>query len=62
VEVFVFGRRGTGYFDVRRLDGTTGHPSAKAKDLVLLERAHTLLTERRIGFSSPCVNAGVSEA
>ncbi len=45
-ECFVFGRRKTGYFDLRKLDGTQVHASAKAKELVLLETANTLLIER----------------
>ena len=47
VDGFIFGRRSTGYFDIRTLDGTKLHASAKYNDLVLLERASTLLTERR---------------
>jgi hypothetical protein len=43
IECFVFGRRKTGYFELRTLDGTKIHASAKAKDLVLLETANTLL-------------------
>jgi|GEM_PF-658403 len=38
--------RKTGYFDLRKLDGTKVHASAKAKELVLLENAGTLLIER----------------
>ena len=47
-ECFVFGRRSSGYFDLRLLDGTKIHASAKAKDLRLLERATSLLTERAL--------------
>lgn len=50
IECFVFGRRSTGYFDLRRLDGSKIHASAKAKDCVLLESAKTLLTERRMAI------------
>lgn len=46
-EGFIFGRRSTGYFDIQTLDGTKINASAKYKDLVLLERASTLLIERR---------------
>ena len=42
-----FGRRQTGYFDLRLLDGTRVHASALAKDIRLLESAKTFLTERR---------------
>ena len=45
-ECFIFGRRSTGYFDLRKLDGTKIHASAKAKDCTLLESAKTFLTER----------------
>ncbi len=44
-ECFVFGRRKTGYFDLRKLDGTKVHASAKAKELILLETANTFLIE-----------------
>ena len=43
IECFVFGRRKTGYFELRKLDGTKIHASAKAKELVLLETSKTLL-------------------
>lgn len=46
-ECFVFGRRTTGYFDLRLLDGTKIHASANAKQLNYLERANTFLIERR---------------
>jgi len=45
---FIFGRRSSGYFDIRSLDGTKIHASAKHTDLVLLERASSLLIVRRI--------------
>jgi len=43
VECFVFGRRTAGYFDLRELNGTKIHSSAKAKDCLLAETASTLL-------------------
>ena len=43
IECFVFGRRKTGYFELRTLDGTKIHASAKAKELKLLETANTFL-------------------
>ena len=46
-ECFIFGRRATGYFDLRTLDGTKIHASAKVKDLKLLESAKTFLIEKR---------------
>ncbi len=60
-ECFVFGRRSSGYFDLRTLSGTKVHDSANCKDLKLLERASTLLCERRnSAFLSPPKEAGVS--
>ncbi|HZK61159.1 MAG TPA: hypothetical protein VFC41_03730, partial [Anaerovoracaceae bacterium] len=47
-ECFIFGRRATGYFDLRLLDGTKVHASANHKKLKLLNTAKTLLTERRV--------------
>lgn len=47
-ECFITGRRATGYFALRTLDGEPIHNSAKAKDLRLLETRKTYLTERRI--------------
>ena len=44
---FIFGRRSAGYFDIRKMDGTKIHASAKYSDLTLLSRASTLLIDRR---------------
>ena len=44
-ECFVFGRRTSGYFDLRKLDGTKLHPSASYKKLKLLEHSGNTLTE-----------------
>ncbi|MFT0803194.1 RNA-guided endonuclease IscB [Bacillus swezeyi] len=52
-ECFIFGRRKTGYFDLRLLDGKKIHSSASVKKLKRVEYAHTLLIERREGDSSP---------
>jgi len=52
-ECFIFGRRTTGYFDLRRADGTKIHPSVNSKHLILLESAKTNLIERRMAASSP---------
>lgn len=46
-ECFIFGRRNTGYFDIRTLDGTKIHASASVKKLELLEKSKSLLWERR---------------
>jgi N6-L-threonylcarbamoyladenine synthase len=53
VECFIFGRRATGYFDLRKLDGAKVHASARSTDCILLESARTFLTERRDAVSSP---------
>lgn len=47
-ECFIFGRRSSGYFDLRLLDGTKINASASYKKLKLLETSKTILTERRI--------------
>jgi len=60
IECFIIGRRKTGYFDLRKLDGTKIHASAKAKELSLLERAKTLLMESRAALL-PSLEEGVSE-
>lgn len=47
VECFIFGRRSTGYFDLRTLDGLSIHKSASCKKIQLVTRRNTLLLERR---------------
>jgi len=70
IECFVFGRRKTGYFELRTLDGTKVHASAKAKELTLLETANTFLittlkrgtlihTLKKCGFRYPCTPRGI---
>ena len=51
-ECFVFGRRSSGYFDVRMLNGTKVHASANCNKLRLLEMANGLLTERSAALLS----------
>jgi hypothetical protein len=46
-ECFIFGRRSSGYFDLRKLDGTKVHASAGVSKLKKVEHASTLLIERR---------------
>ncbi len=46
-QCFVFGRRSTGYFDLRTLDGTKVHASASYKKLALVQKASAFLVERR---------------
>lgn len=52
-ECFIFGRRSSGYFDLRRLDGEIIHRSANYKKLKLIDKRCSLLWERE-------VNAAVS--
>ena len=47
-ECFIFGRRSSGYFDIRMLDGTKVHAGISCKKLEFLETRHTTLTERRL--------------
>ena len=44
-ECFIFGRRSSGYFDLRKLDGQVIHRSAKVKKLKLIQSFNTLLWE-----------------
>ena len=53
---FIFGRRATGYFDVRKLDGTRISACVSCKKLKPVEKRRTYLTEIRLqegGNSSP---------
>ena len=52
-ECFIFGRRSSGYFDLRTLDGTIIHHSANYKKLKLLEPRKGYLIEKRKDNSSP---------
>ncbi len=47
-ECFIFGRRSTGYFSLKTLDGTKIHASGSSKKMELLEKGKSLLWERRI--------------
>src|SRR6266700_2737579 len=47
---FVFGRRSSGYFDLRSLDGTKIHASASYKKLAVIQKASASLVERRAAF------------
>ena len=44
---FIFGRRSSGYFDIRKLNGEVIHKSASYKKIKLLDTRKTLLLERR---------------
>ena len=53
-ECFIFGRRSSGYFDLRKLDGTSIHKSANFKQLKIIQKRNSLLTERR--WAIPTLN------
>ena len=46
-ECFIFGRRSSGSFDIRKLDGTKLNAGVSYKKLKFLEARKTFLTERR---------------
>lgn len=46
-ECFIFGRRSSGYFDLRKLNGEVIHRCAKYKDLELIDKRKSMLWERR---------------
>jgi hypothetical protein len=46
----VFGRRSSGYFEIRTLDGTRIHSSANCKHLTVIQKASACLVERRSGM------------
>ncbi len=47
---FVFGRRSSGYFDLRTLDGVKISASASYKQLTIVQKASASLVERRAAF------------
>lgn len=47
---FIFGRRSSGYFDLRTLNGTKIHASASYQKLKFVQRSSALLVERRIAL------------
>jgi len=46
-ESFIFGRRLSRYFDLRKLEGTIIHRSASYKKLTFINKVKTFLFERR---------------
>ena len=51
---YVFGRRKSGYFDIRKLDGTkVNKGSINCKKLKLINTQKTILIERRNSSSIP---------
>ena len=59
-ECFITGRRTSGYFMLKKLDGTSIHNSAKYSDLRLLETAKHIIMERRRQFLSQAEDLCVS--
>ena len=51
-ECFIFGRRSSGSFDIRKLDGTKISAGVNYKKLKLIGIRKSLLLERREGVSS----------
>ena len=51
IECYIFGRRSSGYFDLRLIDGTKVSACANYKNLKLLEKRKTILTQRRLCFN-----------
>jgi len=47
IECFIHGLRSSGYFDVKKLDNTVIHKSARYSDISIVERCKTVLFERR---------------
>mgnify|MGYP002584842200 CR=1 FL=1 len=62
IECFIFGRRATGFMDIRTLDGKRISPCAGYKKLKLLETRKNYIVERRQASSYPYMNIGVSLA
>lgn len=56
---FVFGRRSSGYFDLRSLDGTKIHASASYKKLTVIQKATACLVERRGGIPPTSEETGI---
>ena len=57
-EGFIFGRRSSGYFDVRKLDGTHISAGISYKKLRLLEKRQTYITEIRKEEALPPLSEG----
>jgi len=56
---FVFGRRSSGYFDLRTLDGIKIHASASYKKLIVIQKATAYLIERRGGIPPTSEEVGI---
>lgn len=62
IKCFIYGLRTSGYFDLRKLDGTKIHASANWKEVKKLESVKTLLIERQVKVIIPLqlIEVGVS--
>jgi 5-methylcytosine-specific restriction endonuclease McrA len=49
---FIFGRRNSGYFDIRKLNGDKLYKSVSYKNLKLIKKRETILTERKVNIAS----------
>ena len=56
---FIFGRRSTGYFDLRTLDATKIHASASQKKLKMVQKASAFLVERKSGIPPTPEGVGI---
>ena len=56
---FVFGRRSSGYFDLRTLDGSRVHASASHQQLELVQKPRAYLVERRSGIPPTAEPVGI---
>lgn len=52
-ECFIFGRRSSGYFDLRKIDGTKISTSANCKKISLLQTRKNYITEKRREVAIP---------
>lgn len=59
-ECFICGRRTSGYFDIRHLDGTRLNASVSYRHLTLLEKSKHFLIERRVAIPPQPTEGGVS--
>ena len=57
---FIFGRRASGYFDIRTLDGTKISAGISYKKLELITKRKTYLTERRESALFYCLKSEIS--
>lgn len=56
---FVFGRRSSGYFDLRTLDATKIHASASHKKLKIVQKSSAFLVERKGGIPPTPEGVGI---